>query len=106
MSENEPSGRTSTTKPPASSTLLERLTELRMIIAILFGIYGIVCLIWGLGFTTARDLERAAGINVNLLAGIAMLVFAALFALWALLKPLEQTTAAEEPDETEGGTAR
>ena len=79
------------TKPEArGGGLLERLTELRMIIAILFAIYGIVCIIWGVAFTTPRDLERAAGINVNLVAGIGMLVFAALFALWALLKPLAQ----------------
>jgi drug/metabolite transporter (DMT)-like permease len=80
----------------ARSGLLERLTELRMIIAILFGIYGVVCVVWGIGFTTPRDLDRAAGINVNLLAGIAMLVFAALFAVWALLKPLAQEVTADE----------
>jgi drug/metabolite transporter (DMT)-like permease len=82
--------------PARRSGLLERLTELRMIIAILFGIFGIVCVVWGIGFTTARDLDRAAGINVNLLGGIGMLVFAGLFAAWALLKPLEQEVAADE----------
>jgi hypothetical protein len=91
MSTNESAGG-ERAQASARSGLLERLTELRMIIAILFAIYGIVCVVWGIGFTTARDLDRAAGINVNLLAGIGMLVFAALFALWALLKPLEQTT--------------
>ena len=71
-------------------SLLDRLFELRAIVAVLFGVYGIVCVVWGLGFTTAAELKKAAGINVNLLTGIAMVVFAAAFAAWALLKPLEE----------------
>lgn len=66
---------------------LERATELRMIIAILFAVYGVVCVIWS-AFTTPQELAKAAGIDVNLWAGIGMLVVALLFFLWAMLKPL------------------
>ncbi|MGH3621454.1 MAG: hypothetical protein ACRDQ5_06645, partial [Sciscionella sp.] len=60
----------------------------RYILAILFLIYGIVVLIMGIGFTSRSDLDKADGINVNLWSGIAMLVVAVLFGLWARLRPV------------------
>lgn len=33
-------------------------------------------------------MDKAAGININLRGGLAMLVFAALFVLWARLRPI------------------
>lgn len=79
--------------------LLDRLFELRTIVAILFGVYGVFCVIWGIGFTDAEDLRRAAGYNVNLLAGIGMLVASAVFAVWAVLDPIEQVQhRAEDAD--------
>jgi hypothetical protein len=59
-----------------------------LIIALLIGVYGLVLTIMGSGFTTAADLQKAAGVNINLWAGIGMLVFAALFVLWARLRPI------------------
>ena len=64
-----------------------RLFDLRLIIAFLFGVYGVVLVVMGLGFTTDDDLKKAEGVNINLWAGIAMAVIAALFATWALLRP-------------------
>jgi glucose uptake protein GlcU len=72
--------------------------DIRLIIALLIGVYGLVLTIMGVGFTTAADLEKAAGVNINLWAGIGMLVFSALFVLWARLRPLV-ITQSEGTDE-------
>jgi xanthine/uracil/vitamin C permease (AzgA family) len=71
--------------------LVSRLFELRSVIGILFAIYGLVCTVWGLAFTSQRELEKAAGVNVNLWTGIAMLVVAAAFFAWAVLNPAPET---------------
>ncbi|GAA3668251.1 hypothetical protein C8D88_102685 [Lentzea atacamensis] len=74
-----------------------RLFDLRLIIAFLFGLYGVVLVVVGLGFTTDDDLKKAEGVNINLWAGIAMVVLAALFAVWALLRPqFAKTTTADD----------
>lgn len=62
--------------------------DIRLIIALLIGGYGLVLTIMGLWFTTDEELTRAADVNINLWAGIGMLVFAALFVLWAKLRPI------------------
>ncbi|MFD4675778.1 hypothetical protein ACFWNN_39030 [Lentzea sp. NPDC058450] len=64
-----------------------RLFDLRLIIAFLFGLYGVVLVVIGLGFTTDADLKKAEGVNINLWAGIAMVVLSAAFAAWATLRP-------------------
>lgn len=66
---------------------LDVVFDLRGIIAVLFTIYGVVCLIWGIAFTDSSELARSGGENVNLWAGVSMLVFAALMWLWAITKP-------------------
>ncbi|WP_409493874.1 hypothetical protein [Amycolatopsis sp. cmx-11-12] len=62
--------------------------DIRLIIALLIGGYGLVLTIMGIGFTTEEELAKAAGVRINLWAGIGMLVFAALFVLWAKLRPI------------------
>jgi hypothetical protein len=64
------------------------LFDLRWILALLFGVYGIVVTVMGIWFTTPAELDKAGGINVNLWTGIPMLVLAVLFALWAQLRPV------------------
>jgi glucose uptake protein GlcU len=75
--------------------------DIRLIIALLMGVYGLVLTITGVGFTTAADLEKAAAVNINLWAGIGMLVFSALFVLWARLRPLV-ITQSEGTDKEQG----
>ncbi|WP_181775861.1 hypothetical protein [Amycolatopsis pittospori] len=62
--------------------------DIRLIIALLIGGYGLVLTIMGIGFTTEEELAKAADVNINLWAGIGMLVFAALFLLWAKVRPI------------------
>lgn len=63
------------------------LLDIRRIIGLLLAIYGIILLVLGLGASDA-DIEKAAGINVNLWTGLGMLVAAAVFVAWALARPL------------------
>jgi protein-S-isoprenylcysteine O-methyltransferase Ste14 len=72
------------TAPSAASQLF----DLRSIIALLFGVYGIILLVMGLFFESEAELRKAGGIDINLWSGIVMIVVAALFALWAWLRPL------------------
>jgi drug/metabolite transporter (DMT)-like permease len=65
-----------------------RLFDLRWIIALLFGIYGVVLLVMGIGFETDADRVKTGGFNVNLWVGIGMLVLTAFFVIWALLPPV------------------
>ena len=46
------------------------LFDLRLIIAVLFGVYGVVLTIVGLGFTSDEDLAKADGLNINLWSGL------------------------------------
>jgi glucose uptake protein GlcU len=62
--------------------------DIRLIIALLIGVYGIVLTVIGLAFTSDQELAKAAGVNINLWAGIGMLILTALFVLWAVLRPI------------------
>jgi hypothetical protein len=64
------------------------LFDLRLIIAVLFGVYGIVLTIVGLWFTSDANLAKADGLNINLWSGLGMLVLSGFFAVWALTRPL------------------
>ncbi|HEY3557875.1 MAG TPA: hypothetical protein VGL05_10440 [Kribbella sp.] len=61
--------------------------DIRIVIALLVGIYGVVLTVLGIVGSQA-EVDKAAGININLWGGIGMLVFAALFVLWARLRPI------------------
>ncbi len=62
--------------------------DIRTFIASLIGIYGLVLVVSGLLHTSAADLKKSDGLNINLIAGIGMVVVAAAFLLWARLRPV------------------
>ena len=64
------------------------LFDLRTVIAILFGVYGLVLTIMGIFFAGPETTVKSGGIDLNLWTGIAMLVLAAFFVIWARMKPL------------------
>jgi hypothetical protein len=78
-----------------ASDLISRLFDLRGIIALLFYIYGIVLVIVGLVGTSDEEIARAGGINLNLWSGAGMLIVAALFTIWLVLRPLKLPTPEE-----------
>lgn len=62
--------------------------DIRLIIALLLGVYGLVLTVLGLFFVTDEEIRKGADVNINLWTGLAMLVVGALFVLWARLRPL------------------
>jgi NADH:ubiquinone oxidoreductase subunit 4 (subunit M) len=71
------------------------LFDIRRILGGLFVVYGVLLVIMGLGASEA-DKRRADGVNVNLSVGIALLLLAAFFIAWALLRPLGRELAEAE----------
>lgn len=63
------------------------LFDIRIIIASLIGLYGVILLITGLLSSDAQA-EKAAGLNINVLAGTGMIVIAVAFTVWARLRPI------------------
>jgi hypothetical protein len=72
-----------------------RLFDVRRVIGGLFVVYGVIVTIAGI---TASDaaIAKAQGININLWAGIGMLVLGLLFLLWMKLSPPPPPPPAEE----------
>lgn len=62
--------------------------DIRTFIAMLIGIYGVVLLLMGIFATSAQDLEKAGGVNINLWTGIGLLATAGVFQTWATVRPL------------------
>jgi drug/metabolite transporter (DMT)-like permease len=62
--------------------------DIRIVIAVLIGLYGLVITVLGLFFTTDAEIQKSAGVNINLWGGLGMLVTAAGFVIWARLRPL------------------
>ena len=69
------------------------LFDIRRLIGGLFVIYGVILIVLGLGESDA-SIAKSADVNVNLWAGLGMLVLGLFFVAWALLRPL-----ADELDE-------
>jgi drug/metabolite transporter (DMT)-like permease len=77
------------------------LLDIRRIIGGLLGVYGVILLVAGIVGSDA-DKNKAAGVNINLYVGIALIVASALFWFWALSRPLsEELREAERPRQPE-----
>ena len=70
--------------------------DIRRIIGGLFILYSLILIALGI-FGSHHVKNKAAGINVDLWTGLAMLVFGALMVFWALARP-----TVPEPPETRG----
>jgi hypothetical protein len=69
------------------------LFDIRTIIGLLLGIYGVILVVAAF-FTPDDQISRSDGVNVNLWAGLGMVVVGAAFVLWARLRP---TVVPEDP---------
>jgi hypothetical protein len=65
------------------------LFDLRRLIGGLFLIYGAILTVLGIGASQA-EIDKAAGINLNLWVGLSLLVVGGLFLLWAFTRPLSE----------------
>jgi hypothetical protein len=63
------------------------LFDLRRVIGGVFVALGLLLTIMGL-FESQAEIDKAAGVNINLWAGLGMLVFGLLMITWALTRPL------------------
>lgn len=96
MSDDEPVGYPEDAPP---MTLLQaRMLDLRTYICGLFAIFGVTVTIEGL-FTDPVELQKAAGININLYAGLSMIVLSIVMGVWAFAVPPEVPEPAVEPDQ-------
>jgi xanthine/uracil/vitamin C permease (AzgA family) len=73
------------------------LFDLRRIIGGLFTVLGILLTVMGL-FESDAEIDKAAGVNINLWGGLGMLVLGLLFVAWALLRPLSEQMRELEDD--------
>ena len=71
------------------------LFDLRRIIGGLFVLYGVVLTIVGLTDSDA-EIHKAAGVHINLWAGLGMLAMGILFLVWAFARPLGRQLREEE----------
>lgn len=63
------------------------LFDIRFIIALLLGIYGVVLVVMGTLTSSGRS-TASDGLNVNLWTGLALVATAAVMALWGRLRPI------------------
>jgi hypothetical protein len=77
------------------------LFDLRRMIGGVFVVYGVILTILGLG-ASDQEIEKAAGWNLNLYVGIAMLIVGALFLLWAFTRPLADELEEDGDERPEG----
>ncbi len=78
--------------------------DIRRIIGGLFVLYGLILIALGL-FGSSNIKNKAAGINVDLWTGLAMLVFGVLMVFWALTRPTEPEPS-QAGDDGSGGARR
>jgi drug/metabolite transporter (DMT)-like permease len=67
--------------------MIKALLDIRRIIAGLLGLYGVILLVAGI-VGSSESKNKAAGVNINLWVGIALLLMATFFLVWALTRPL------------------
>jgi hypothetical protein len=84
------------TTPKRRVAAAANLFDLRRIIGGVFVAYGLLLTILGL-FDSQEEIDKAAGVNINLWAGLGMLVFGILMLAWALLRPLSEELGTSEP---------
>jgi hypothetical protein len=69
------------------TTGMASLFDLRMVIGGLLALYGVILTVMGL-FVSDDAKAKAAGININLWAGLVILAGGAIFLAWVVLRPL------------------
>jgi len=85
------------TTEPETTRRAANLFDLRRIIGGVFVVYGLLLTILGL-FASDADIKKAADVNINLWAGLGMLVFGILMFTWALTRPLSEELGHSDED--------
>ena len=69
--------------------------DIRNIIGGLIGLYGVILTL--MGIFGDKELDKTGDINANLWAGLAMLLGAAVFLVWAWLRPIVVPDVVDKP---------
>jgi hypothetical protein len=85
---HEQSSETDKAEDSDRATGMASLFDLRMVIGGLLSLYGVVLTVMGL-FASDDAKAKAAGININLWAGVVILAGGAVFLAWVRLRPLK-----------------
>lgn len=85
----------------ARAARLANRFDIRRLIGAVFVVYGSILTALGI-FGSSHVKNKAAGLNIDLWAGLGMLVFAALMLAWALLRPVEP----DPPEQRGRGSGR
>lgn len=82
--------------------------DIRNVIGVLLGIFGIILVIVGLVGYSADEAEQTGGIDANLWTGIGLVLAAIIFLVWAWLRPIhiidQETGEGHETGEGTDGT--
>jgi hypothetical protein len=87
MSNEQPAPATQNDRDPAVPHKAGAF-DIRNVIGLLIGFYGLVLIVVGLVADSSRQLAKTGGVNANLWAGIAMAVVAAALLVWSRLRPV------------------
>jgi hypothetical protein len=87
------------------ATGMASLFDLRMVIGGLLALYGVILTVMGL-FASDDAKAKAAGININLWAGLVILAGGAIFLAWARLRPLRAEEIADDAVDEGPATVR
>ncbi|MEU3489049.1 hypothetical protein [Streptomyces massasporeus] len=88
------------TELQGKSATAARLFDIRRIIGGLFVVYGVIVTLAGLTATDA-DIDKAAGVNINLWTGLGMLLLGLFFLAWLKLRPAAPAPPGVEPEDDE-----
>jgi hypothetical protein len=87
MAEEQPLGTGAAMEDDIAAARIANRFDIRRIIGGLFVVYALILIATGI-FGSEEVKNKAAGLNVNLWTGLAMLVFGALMIFWALARPV------------------
>ncbi|MFJ7180964.1 hypothetical protein ACIQXA_32245 [Streptomyces massasporeus] len=88
------------TELEGKSATAARLFDIRWIIGGLFVVYGVIVTLAGLTASDA-DIDKAAGVNINLWTGLGMLLLGLFFLAWLKLRPAAPAPPGVEPEHDE-----
>ncbi|WP_040840921.1 hypothetical protein [Nocardia brevicatena] len=77
------------------------LFDIRTIVGALLACYGVILVITGLVDDTAAAEAKTGGVNVDLWAGVGMILVAGAFFVWARLRPVPDPPTASAPGGSE-----
>ncbi len=83
--------------PPMTMTQA-RMLDLRTYICALFAIFGVTVTILGF-MATPAELAKAAGMNINLYAGLSMIALSVVMGVWAIAVPPEVPEPSADPEQ-------